>query len=167
MELSKHFTLEEGKFSSTALRMGINNTPTDEIIERMKVAAECMEKVRKALGNIPIHVDSWYRCEALERVITAKDYVRWCNQHGHPLMSSWNLYFRRKAHPKGYAVDFVCPEFGTPLEIVKALVKAKIKFDQLIQEGTWVHISFDPMMRGEVMTATFAGDGTPHYSNGI
>jgi len=37
-----------------------------------------------------------------------------------------------------------------------------IAFDQLIEEGSWVHASFDPRLRGQVLTATFK-DGTPSY----
>ena len=168
MSLSEHFSFEEGSVSSTAVRLGINNTPPEALIDNMKVAAEGMERVRKALGNVPIHVDSWFRCEALERIIAAKDFLRWCRVHNHPAAdpNSWKLYFSTKGHPKGFAVDFISPSFGTPLDIVKALVKTKIKFDQIIQEQDWVHISFAPAMRGEVLTARFH-NGEPHYTPGI
>ena len=165
MNLSEHFTLEEACDSPTAIRLGIENHPDYPAIDRMKVAAAGMEIVRAILGQ-PIHVNSWYRCEALEKLITQKDYIRWCGVHGHYMDdASWAMYFARKGHPKGYAVDFKCPQFGSPLDIVHAIQKTELKFDQLIQEGTWVHISFDPQMRGQVMTATFT-DGTPHYTQG-
>ena len=67
-----------------------------------------------------------------------------------------------KAHPKGFAADFICSQFGTPLKIVQALAKSKIKFDQLIMEQTWVHVSFAPAMRQQILTATFTG-GVPLY----
>jgi hypothetical protein len=163
--LSAHFTLEEATLSSTAQRLGIANTPGEAELANMHRAAIGMEFVRAALLQ-PIHVDSWFRCQALEKVITQKDYVRWCGLHGQPVNdASWAMYFNRKGHPRGYAVDFVCPQFGTPLDIVHAIQKSGIKFDQLIQEGGWVHISFDPQMRGQVMTATFS-DGTPNYTAG-
>lgn len=165
MQLSEHFALEEGVDSPTAIRLGIDNHPDYETIARMRTAAGLMEQVRAILGH-PIRVNSWFRCEALEKVITHNDYVRWCGVHGHAVdEASWALYFARKGHPKGYAVDFVCPEFGNPLEIVLALQRTDIKFDQLIQEGTWVHISADPQQRMEVMTATFI-NGTPMYTKG-
>lgn len=165
MQLSEHFTLEEGMDSPNALRLGIDNTPDDATVERMQVAAAGMEQVRETLG-FPIHVNSWFRSEEWEKVLTHKDYVRWCSAHGYEVNDqSWALYFSRKGHPKGYAIDFVCPQFGTPLNIVHAIASCSIKFDQLIQEGTWVHISFDPQMRGQVMTATFT-DGVPNYTTG-
>jgi hypothetical protein len=41
-----------------------------------------------------------------------------------------------------------------------------IAFDQIILEGSWVHVSFDPRLRGQVLTATFNA-GTPTYTNGV
>ena len=81
------------------------------------------------------------------------------------------------AHCTGYAADFICPAFGTPLEIVRAIQAHNahcieqcqgadvISFDQLIEEGTWVHISFDPKMRGQALTAHFA-NGSATYTRG-
>ncbi len=66
----------------------------------------------------------------------------------------------------GFAADFVCPSFGSPLEIVKAIAVSNINFDQCIQEGTWVHISFDPAMRREVLTANFH-QGEAYYTEGV
>jgi len=66
------------------------------------------------------------------------------------------------AHLMGYAADFVCPAAGTPLEIVTKIKSSYIHFDQCIQEGTWVHISFDPKARNEVLTAHFGPNGTSY-----
>ena len=43
---------------------------------------------------------------------------------------------------------------------------SEIGFDQLIREGTWVHVSFDPKMRGQILTAKFVG-GIAHYTEGL
>jgi len=162
-QLSPNFTLEEAITSPTALRNGIENIPSVEQLAHMRTSAAGMEQVRAILGK-PIHVNSWLRVEALEKILTAKDFQRWCAQHGHNPDSDWPLYFVRKGHPKGYAVDFICPEFGTPAEVAKKIAASALKFDQLIMEGTWVHVSFDPQMRQQVMMATFK-DGVPTYSN--
>lgn len=161
-QLSEHFTLAEAVASSTATRMGIDNTPTQAQLDAMRVAAAGMEQVRTLLGQ-PIHVDSWLRVEALERALTVADYRAWCARHEHPVTpASWGEYFARKGHPKGYAVDFICPAFGTPTEIVTAIRASYIRFDQLLMEQDWVHISFDPQMRGAVMLASFV-NGVPSY----
>lgn len=123
--LSPHFTLSEMTVTST----GLNNQPTLAHLANLKVAAAGMEKVRAALGK-PILVNSAYRSAAVNRKVG-----------GVPT----------SAHCQGYAVDFRVSGM-TPLEICRALVKAGVKFDQLIEEGAWTHVSFDPRMRGQVLT---------------
>ena len=132
MQLSPHFSLSEFTISQTASRLGVDNTPDETVIARLKQTAEGMEEVRELLGGKPILISSGYRSLPVNRALGSSD---------------------TSAHVKGYAVDFICPAFGTPLAICKALAKAKgFEFDQLIEEGTWVHISFDPRMRGQVLT---------------
>lgn len=163
--LTDHFSLDELTRSDTAERLGIDNTAPDRIITNLFVLAVGLEQVR-ALLHFPVRVSSGYRCEELERVLCEKDYRAWCARHGnHVGPDSWAAYFKRKAHPKGYAADFTAAGFGDPLSIVKAIEASEIKFDQCIQEGKWVHISFAPAMRREVLTATFSG-GTASYSKG-
>jgi len=146
VNLSPHFTLEEATFSSTALRFGISNEPSLEQMQGARRAAIGMEAVRSELGDFPIHVDSWIRSPALN------DKVR-----GSP----------RSAHMGGFAVDFICSKFGTPFAITQRLAKSGIKFDQLIQEGNWVHISFAPALRQELLTAHFDSRGKVSYTTGI
>ena len=166
MKLTEHFTLEELTLSETAVRNGIDNTAPPGILPRLRVLARGLERVRRIIKR-PLHINSGYRCEALERVLCAKDYAGWCARHGKDPKAAWGEYFARKMHPKGYAADFICPLFGPPLKIVRAVKKAGIKFDQLIEEGTWVHISFDPQLRGEILTAHFDASGTPTYTQGV
>jgi hypothetical protein len=90
-----------------------------------------MEEIRTLLGDASIIVTSGYRSPFVNKIV------------GGSLTS---------AHLNGRAVDFICPAFGTPLEIAKAISASEIAFDQLIYEETWVHISFDPKMRREVLT---------------
>jgi len=145
MRISPHFTLDEAVFSSTAQRKGIDNTPPADVLENMKKAADQLEVVRVLMSR-PIHVDSWYRCEPLNKAVG-----------GAP----------NSAHKSGWAIDFICPDFGTPLEIVRAIIdEPAIRFDQCIQEGKWVHISFDPKYRRSIMTAHFGPNGTT-YTQGV
>jgi zinc D-Ala-D-Ala carboxypeptidase len=157
--LSTNFSYEELTASATATRLGIDNSPPPDIMPHLVVLANGLEQIRRVLGHSLIS-HSGYRCEALERVLTAKDFAT----RG----LSWPDYFALKAHPKGYADDFICPAFGTPAEIVRVVKASGIKFDQLIVEGQtatsggWCHASFDPQMRQEVLVATFV-NGTPTY----
>ncbi len=64
------------------------------------------------------------------------------------------------AHMTGHACDFICPGFGTPLEVCRKLQASGIRFDQVIQEGTWTHISFAPTMRGQILTKAANGGYT-------
>lgn len=166
MNLSAHFTLAEAVASSTAIRLGIDNTkPSEEVIERAKVAAGYLEKIR-AHFKLPIHINSWIRCEELERVLTAKDYAAWCKRHGKDAATAWNEYFARKGHPKGDCIDFEIAGWK-PVDIVREIVEKKVTgFDQLIEEGTWTHIGFASAWRGQVLTATFDAKGIPSYSMG-
>jgi hypothetical protein len=155
MQLSEHFSLEELSFSSTAVARNILNTPPPAAVDHLKVTAGGLERVRALLGH-PLHIDSAYRSPVLNQAV-----------RGVPT----------SAHCTGYAADFICPAFGTPLEIVRAIQEHNahctehmlgmdlILFDQLIQEGTWVHISFDPKMRRQVLTAHFDG-GKATYTQG-
>ena len=145
MNLSTHFTLDEATTSSTAVRLSINNVPNTEQLANMVSAAQQLEQVHNLL-NHAMHIDSWLRVLALNKAVGgAAD----------------------SAHMDGWAIDFICPEFGTPLAIVNAIIAAGIKFDQCICEGTWVHISFDPRMRQQVLTAHFIAGQPTTYSKGV
>ncbi len=166
MQLSPHFSYEALVDSDTATWLGIDNTPPDEIKARLVTLAAGLERVRLVL-NAPMLIKSGYRCEALEKVLCAKDYAAWCGRRKlTPGPAAWARYFSTKAHPKGWAADFIAPAYGPPAAVVKAVVKAGLVVDQIIAEGRWCHVSFDPQMRGQVLTASFSADGTPTYTQG-
>jgi hypothetical protein len=147
IQLSEHFTLQEAIFSSTAERLGIDNSqPSPEVIATAARTATKMEKVRLLLA-CALHVDSWIRCLALNRALGSKD---------------------TSQHIKGQAVDFLAPLYGTPTEVVKFLAANAdlIRYDQIILEHTWVHISFcppDDVPRLEVLSLLSNGG----YAKGI
>lgn len=134
MNLTEHFTLEELTFSDYAVRKGLDNTPqNDAVLANLKVLAQGLEKVR-ALLNKPVKINSGFRSPAVNVAI------------GGTLKSH---------HCLGLAADFVCPSFGTPREICSAIMRSDIQYDQLIYEGTWVHLSFAPSMRRQNLHAHF------------
>jgi hypothetical protein len=131
MQLSENFNLDEATFSETAVRLGINNQPSPEQLENMKITANGMEAIRKLLGK-PIRVNSWLRLPEVNVAV------------GGSKISS---------HMDGWAVDFVCPAFGDPYAVAKAIEASGIKYSQLIHEfGRWVHISFAPDMKQQTLT---------------
>lgn len=170
--LTEHFMLEELTESPTAVRLGIAMIPPPEIITRLSVVAQGLERVREWLGSQPIRVNSGWRPEALERVLCERDYRAWCLRHGFDVTSeSWATYFKGKAHPQGWAVDWTCPSFGPVPRVLEAVRRSGIAFDQLIEEGAtaagggWVHTSFDPRLRGQVLVAHFDQNGVPSYAS--
>lgn len=123
MKLSPHFSLEELTHSNTAARLGIDNTPTVEIIDNLTFLAKELENVRTLLSH-PMLINSGFRCYALNDFLGSK---------------------RTSSHTKGLAVDFISPSYGNPRSIVSAIVKSDINYDQVILEyDRWVHLSFHP-----------------------
>lgn len=137
MQLTPHFSLAE----LTVTNQKIDNTPSKEIVEVLRTTAFYMEKVREILGNVAITINSGYRSPDVNRAVGGTS---------------------NSSHTYGYAVDFTA--YGhTPLTISNTLAKSDLKFDQLIYEKTWVHISFDPRMRRNILTLK----GKGKYVKGI
>ena len=134
MQLSKYFTLAEVTASETAVRKSIDNTPSAEVIENLREACRRADEVRELLGH-PVVVLSGYRSPKLNAVIGGS---------------------KTSSHMQGEALDMICPMFGTPADVFKAIRESGIKFDQLILEfagkpNAWVHIGFGRAMRGQVL----------------
>ncbi|MDR3389911.1 MAG: D-Ala-D-Ala carboxypeptidase family metallohydrolase [Rudaea sp.] len=144
MQLSPHFSLESMIASQTAARLGLCNTPTNFVLGNLTDTCNRMEGVRAMLGNRPILVSSGYRAPAVNAAIGGAT---------------------TSAHVTGHAIDFTCPDFGTPLEVATFLSQQAFEFDQLIYEyGAWVHLSFDPRARRQCLTILSAQAG---YKPGI
>jgi Peptidase M15 len=131
LNLTTNFTLNEATFSQAAERAGINNTPSPVVLANIKNAANSLQEIRDFLGA-PIRVSSWYRNSATNKIVGGA---------------------KNSAHLLGWAIDFDCESLGTPLQVALKIAKSDIRFDQLIHEfGRWVHISFEPKTRGELLT---------------
>jgi len=140
-KISSHFTWGEVVSSETAKKYAISNTPSPDIYYNVLLASAGMEKLREILGNNPIKVNSWYRSKALNDMVG-----------GSPFSD----------HMKGFAVDFICPKYGSPYDICKAVENSDLDFDTIIHEyGRWVHISFNPKFRKRVLTKM---TGTPYLA---
>ena len=129
MNLSEHFTLEEATYSETAIRMGLGNQPSTRQLANMQVTAGRLEEVRAIAGAL--RVNSWLRLPDVNLAV------------GGSKVSS---------HMDGWAVDCSSSRY-TPYELCQLVLKAEIKFDQMIHEyGRWMHISFAPDMRQQQLT---------------
>lgn len=134
--LTPNFTLDELIASQTAARMGIDNIPSQAMQKNLLLLAQTLELVRNLLGA-PIIVSSGYRSLELNKLIGGT---------------------KSSAHCYGLAADFTAPKFGAPLQICKIIAASNIIFDQLIFEGSWVHIglaSSSKPSRREVLSAKF------------
>jgi hypothetical protein len=124
--------------------------PTPEHIENLKQLAEnIFEPIRNHFGS-PIYISSGYRSQALNAAIPG---------------SSIN-----SQHSRGMAIDIDMD--GTDIKNSAIFEYAKtLPFDQLIWEfGTkdnpdWVHISYSPLNRKQILYAT-KRNGKTIYNKG-
>lgn len=117
--ISEHFTLEELTASETAARRGWDNTPAPAELLNLGRLARLLEQVRALLGK-PIIINSAYRSKRVNDAVGSKD---------------------TSQHRIGCAADIRVPGM-TPDEVVRAIVAAKLPFDQVIKEfDSWTHIS--------------------------
>ncbi len=147
-QLTKNFTLAELIQSDTATRLGLPNIPDPVALSNLRaITAPGLQRIRDLLGQ-PLLVSSGYRSPPVNKAIGGSATSQHCT---------------------GSAIDFRAPAFGTPLEVCRFIVANKtiIGFDQLIWEGTWVHVSFVKTgARGQVLTARFTG-GRASYTAGL
>lgn len=139
-KLSEHFTLGELIKSGTAERNGIDNSPPDDLLPKLKrLCSEVLEPVRVHYGK-PFIPNSGYRGPELNKKVGGSS---------------------RSQHCKAEAVDIEIP--GISNYDLAVWVKENLKFDQLILEcyrkgepsSGWVHVSLkDKDNRGEILTYT-------------
>jgi hypothetical protein len=144
VKLTENFTLEELVASQIATRRRLDNRPGPGELENLRRLAGVLEQVR-SLVEAPVTISSGYRSPAVNAAVGGA---------------------RNSAHLKGLAADINVPGL-TPKALAKTIRDSDIQFDQLIYEGTWVHIGLSVgAPRREVLTATFAPGGVV-YSQGV
>jgi zinc D-Ala-D-Ala carboxypeptidase len=128
MQLTTHFTLTELTRSAKAQALGLDNTPPQEIVPRLILLAEMLERIRAAVRS-PVIVTSGYRCRAVNEAVGG---------------------VKTSDHTQGHAADIVAPGYGTPYSIAKMLAKQLdlLGIGQVILEGfggaggkQWIHVS--------------------------
>jgi len=127
MRLSENFTLAEFTKSDTAIRLVLDNNPTDEHLENIQHLVDTIcQPVRDHYGKA-VRVTSGYRSGPLNRAIGGS---------------------KNSQHSKGEAVDFEISGIDNK-ELAKWIVE-NCEFDQLILEfydpevggnSGWVHVS--------------------------
>jgi len=129
MQISDHISLHEATKSDIAIKNGIDNIPTESILERMRmVATKVFEPVRAHFGKA-IGITSFFRSVALNKII------------GNSSSTS--------QHCTGEAMDLDGDLYGLiNNSSIFNYIKDNLEFDQLIwefgteEEPDWVHVSF-------------------------
>jgi len=122
MKLSENFYLSEFIRSNTAIRRGIGNSPTQEVVENLeRLAIKCLQPIRDNFGSVLI--TSGYRSFLLNRAIGGSSTSQHC---------------------KGEAADI---RMKNMKEVFYWIID-NLDFDQLIWEAgddkspSWIHISY-------------------------
>ena len=127
MMLSKNLSLSEMTKSTTAKRRGIDNSPTEEHIENMKVLAEKIFQPIRDYFGVPFSISSGYRSKALNEAIGGS---------------------KTSQHCLGEAIDIDDVYSKATNADFFNYIKARLEFDQLIWEfgddnnPAWVHVSY-------------------------
>lgn len=154
--LTPHFELREFTESATAMKHGIDNRPTPEVVENLRrLCTHTLEPLREKLG-LPIIITSGYRTKELNEIIVHAS--------------------RKSQHMEGRAADFWVSGHTdstdntdiSGLSARERLVKAfrliiedeGIDFDQLIIYPSFIHVSYVSRERNRHQITKANGNGT-------
>ena len=126
-KISKHISYKEGVYSTTAKRLGIDNTPTAYALQNMELLAEKVFEPLREYVNGPIAINSFYRSPELNQAIGGSS---------------------KSQHCEGRAIDIDDTYGYMSNKEMYEYIKNNLDFDQIIWEfGTddnpdWVHVSY-------------------------
>ncbi len=142
--MTPNFTLAE---LTTTDHREYKNEPNPSEIANLQRLAELLEQVKVALGGKPVMVNSAFRSKQVNDAVGSKD---------------------TSQHRIGCAADIRVPGMA-PDAVVKAVIAAKLPFDQLIREfDRWTHISVvnDPKGKPRGQVLIIDNQGTRPYNQG-
>ena len=148
MKLSENFSLLELTKSQTATRKGIDNAPSPEHQENLKLlCTHILQPVRDRFERV-VSVSSGYRSEEL------------CLAIGSKITSQ---------HAKGQAADFEI--YGLSNQELANYIKENLDYDQLILEywkkedpnSGWVHCSYDVNVNRKQYLKAYKENGSTKY----
>ena len=148
-KISKHVSYREGVYSITALRLGLNNDPSDTHLQNMKLLSEKIFEPLRMYVNGPIKINSFYRGPELNKAIggSAK------SQHCH-----------------GQAMDIDDTYGHMSNATMYKWIKENLDYDQMIWEfgddnnPAWVHVSYvDPGSNRNRCLKAYREDGKTKY----
>jgi zinc D-Ala-D-Ala carboxypeptidase len=139
-QLTPNFTLDDLTRSNKAKSLSIDNTPPDSLLPTLVETAQLLERIMGVL-KVPLTITSGYRSPRVNTAVGSSD---------------------KSHHLKGYAADFVAPQFGRPYDIAKKLAPMvkELGIGQLIFETDggkeWVHASTHAPSKAANQVLTFA-----------
>ena len=148
MNLSDNFSLKELTSSQTAERKGIDNTPSPEHQENLKLlCTHILQPVRDHFERV-VSVSSGYRSPEL------------CTAIGSKITSQ---------HAKGQAADFEI--YGLSNRELAIWIHENLEYDQLILEywkkedpnAGWVHCSYDDRVNRKQYLKAYKENGSTKY----
>ena len=149
MKLTENFSLKELTSSQTAERKGIDNTPSTEHQENLKLLCESiLQRVRDHFGRV-VSVSSGYRSPELCTAIGSKT---------------------TSQHAKGEAADFEI--FGISNKELADWIHYNTQYDQLILEywkgedepnSGWVHCSYTNGSNRKQYLRAYKENGSTKY----
>ena len=119
--MNLNFKISELVHSDIAVQNNINNMPDINSLDNLlELTFYCLQPIRDLIKK-PMIITSGFRCSKV-------------NFFAGGAINSQHL--------TGQAADFVIKGM-TPKEIIEIIKNSNIEYDQLIDEKTWVHISFN------------------------
>jgi len=124
MHLSENFTLKQLTTEPIAARKSLDNTPSSDTIECLKLlCVNILEPLQASIGK-PLHILSGYRSRMVNIAANGS---------------------KASDHRFGQAVDFIVADISS-LDLWKNIIQGvygEIPYDQVIYElNSWVHISY-------------------------
>lgn len=122
---SDFFTLEEFTRSSTAKRLKIDNTPSDEVIRNIQYGVQMVLEPLRRILQTPIIITSGYRCAKLNKAVGG-------------VANSW--------HTKGNAADLRIKneeEAKAIFQILKTLPSVDTVLFEHSSTSIWMHVQWD------------------------
>jgi hypothetical protein len=146
--MTQSFSIRELTYSDTAIRLGIDNTPTDEILKNLQNIIQFILEPISNNFDSQIMITSGYRSPALCQAIGSKP---------------------TSQHTLGMAVDFEI--LGTPNKEVSDWIVNHLDFDQCILEfwkpeqpnSGWVHCSYKTSGNRKMYLRAYKGNGRTVY----
>lgn len=144
MQLTKNFHLSELISSQTASRFKIDNTPSFEVKNKLKLLCEKVLQPIRDHFDKPVIISSGYRSPAVNRAVGGSS---------------------KSQHITGEAADFEIP--GIDNFTLAKWIEGNLNYDQLILEfytggnSGWIHVGYSPRHLNQELTinryGTFQG----------